>query len=84
MVKHHNCPYFVPQNEKIFCGNMKIIMTLSFLCLVLICQAQEISKDVKPIEGITNLILDILSGPQGEKRDWLFYKSLSQKVQPSI
>ncbi len=63
-------------------------MTLSFLCLVLICQAQEISKDVKPIEGITNLILDILSGPQGEKRDSTITKhyrfSLKGKTGPNL
>ena len=55
---------------------MKIIMTFCLLCLCIPSQAQETSKDIKSIDGITNLMLDILSGPQGEKRDWELYKSL--------
>ncbi len=55
---------------------MKILITVFILGFGIISQAQKTSKDVKSIEGITNLLLDILSGPQGEKRDWELYKSL--------
>ena len=46
------------------------------LCSGLISKAQETAQDIKSIEGITNLMLDILSGPQGETRDWELYKNL--------
>ncbi|MFT4533800.1 MAG: hypothetical protein ACJA1A_000375 [Saprospiraceae bacterium] len=55
---------------------MKISITVFILCFGIVSQAQETSKDIRSIEGITNLLLDILSGPQGEKRDWELYKSL--------
>jgi len=52
------------------------ILTICTLCFSLSSQAQEGTKAVKSIKGITDLMLSILSGPQGEERDWTLYKSL--------
>jgi len=60
-------------------------MRILILSILLVCsvatQAKEQknitpSEAVKSIEGITDLMLEILSGPQGEERDWELYKSL--------
>lgn len=58
---------------------MKTILSILFVASCFLCNAQNaeaLLKDVKSIEGITNLMLDILSGPKGEKRNWALYKSL--------
>ncbi len=60
-------------------------MKIVIMSILLVCSAMTQAQDnknispteaIKSIEGITDLMLDILSGPQGEARDWDLYKSL--------
>ena len=47
--------------------------------MVMFCQSMVISQDtlaVKTIEGITDKMLELISGPQGEDRDWESFRDL--------
>ena len=63
---------------------MKILIPVYVLCFDLNRQAHENSKNVRSIDGNTKLLLNILAGPQDEKRDWPLYKSLFRKLRPCI
>ena len=46
------------------------------ICTIVALPAQSDTNAVKTIEGITNKMLELISGPQGEERNWDEYRQL--------
>lgn len=54
----------------------KLILSLILLSSPMVLFSQAEATAVKTIEGITNKMVEIISGPKGEERDWDEFRNL--------